>query len=491
MKLVPKLLATILVSVLALSLIPIAAVNLVSANVTGQAWTDSAQLTMQSQRFVADAWVTKDGEGATYEMWYSHIWPDVSLQELANRTAAPPAPPAPPSAAEQEEEEEVGEEPGVTLLPGDLVQDGEFMTEVTAEAEDAQSWVTVPEGTTGLTAEGEPLTFISVTEMEVPPPPPPDHTVVALTFTFGPEGATFDEEVAVTLTYSEAHLPVGLDENDLVIVVWDDLTGEWVELETVVDTVNNTVTTYVTHFSTFGVLAPSVPASFQISNLMVTPDEVEIGEEVTISVLVANTGDLSGTYTLQLKINDEVVEDKQVVLAGRGSVTASKTVSGEAGGVYAVTIGGLTGRFTVTVPPVVVPPEPADISTSDLSVTPVVAETGETITISVRVANRGGQEGTHLVELKIDGVVVETERVTLAAGASQTVTFATSQDNAAMYLVDIDDLSQSFTVERPEVVPAPGPNWPLIGGITGGVVLITTIAGILLWRRRGNPAGGA
>ncbi len=322
--------------------------------------------------------------------------------------------------------------------------------------------------------------------MEVPPPTPTDHSMVALTYTFGPEGATFDQPVGTTLTYSEADLPVGFDEEDIVIVVWDEVTGVWTELETVVDTVNNTVTTYVTHFSTFTVLAATAPASFQISRLTVMPDEVEINEDVTISVLVKNTGDLSGSYILELKINNEVAETKKIPLAGHGSVTVSFTISEDVDGIFAININGLTGRFTVTAPPVVVEPLPADIFTSNLSVTPSKVETGDTVTISVRVANRGGQEGTYLVQLKIDGVVVETKRVTLAANASQTVAFTTSENIGGIYLVDIDDLSASFTVEKPEIEEEEivGTNWALIGGIIGGVVVIAIVVGLLLWRRR-------
>ncbi|HUV43274.1 MAG TPA: CARDB domain-containing protein [Dehalococcoidales bacterium] len=436
--------------------------------------------------------------GGSYEMWFTEGINDLTVGKLADiylgsdlpigrATATPLAPPPPPPPPPDGEEEapECVEGPGVTCLSEDMVEDGLFLTEVTATTEDGQAWVTVPEGTTGLTAEGEPLTFISATEMEMPPPPPPDHSMVALTYTFGPEGATFDPPVGITLSYSEADLPAGFNEEDIVIVVWDEVTGEWIKLLTVVDTVNNTVTTYVTHFSTFAVVLATAPASFQTSNLTVMPDEVEIDEDVTISVLVENTGDLSGSYILELMINNEVAETKEISLAGHGNVTVSFTISKEADGTYAISINGLTGRFTVTAPPVIVPPKPADIFTSNLSVTPSRVEPGDTVTISVRVANRGGQEGTYLVELKIDGVVVETEMVKLAAGASQTVTFTTSEDMGGIYTVDIDDLSASFTVVKPEIEDDDvGTNWALIGGIIGGVVVIAIVVGILLWRRR-------
>ncbi|HEY91449.1 MAG TPA: hypothetical protein G4O07_06400 [Dehalococcoidia bacterium] len=117
--------------------------------------------------------------------------------------------------------------------------------------------------------------------------------------------------------------------------------------------------------------------------------------------------------------------------------------------------------------------------------TPTDVKIGETVTIRVQVANRGGEEGTYVVEIKIDGVVVETRQVTLDAEASQTLTFTTSEDSAGIYLVDIDDLSASFTVTKPVIEEEPsGTNWGLIGGIIGGVVVIAAIAVIVIMRRR-------
>jgi len=42
------------------------------------------------------------------------------------------------------------------------------------------------------------------------------------------------------------------------------------------------------------VVVEEAPAAFTVSNLTITPAKVDMGEEVTISVLVTNTGDLSG-----------------------------------------------------------------------------------------------------------------------------------------------------------------------------------------------------
>ena len=141
----------------------------------------------------------------------------------------------------------------------------------------------------------------------------------------------------------------------------------------------------------------------------------------------------------------------------------------------------------------------AAFASSDLSISPGEVEIGETVTISATVANTGTATGSYKVTLKIDGVVEETKEVTLKAGASKEVTFTTSKDAAGSYSVDVNGLSGSFTVKErpaPPVTPAPTPppppvapptpekpfNWPLVGGIIAGVVVVGL--GVFFWRRR-------
>jgi len=107
---------------------------------------------------------------------------------------------------------------------------------------------------------------------------------------------------------------------------------------------------------TFVVKPPPAPAAFATSVLSVTPAEVDIGGRVTISVLVANTGDLAGSYEVTLKINNVVVDTKDVTLAGGTSQTVTFTTSRDIAGSYTVNVDALSGTFVVKPPPV--PPKP-------------------------------------------------------------------------------------------------------------------------------------
>ncbi|MDD4876516.1 MAG: CARDB domain-containing protein, partial [Dehalococcoidales bacterium] len=90
-----------------------------------------------------------------------------------------------------------------------------------------------------------------------------------------------------------------------------------------------------------------VPAAFTISNLSITPAEVNVGENVTISVLVANTGDLSGSYEVTLEIDNVVVETKDVNIDSGASQKVTFTIDKNELGTYSVNVSGLSGSFTV------------------------------------------------------------------------------------------------------------------------------------------------
>ena len=82
---------------------------------------------------------------------------------------------------------------------------------------------------------------------------------------------------------------------------------------------------------------------------------------VTITVSVANTGGTEGTYTVVLKINGVKEAEKNVTIAAGKSQDVSFSVTKEQAGSYSVTVDGLSGSFTVTAPPAMVPPPPTKL----------------------------------------------------------------------------------------------------------------------------------
>jgi uncharacterized membrane protein len=86
---------------------------------------------------------------------------------------------------------------------------------------------------------------------------------------------------------------------------------------------------------------------FNVSNLSITPDEVEAGETVNISVLAANTGDIEGTLDLTLTVGGIPVTTRAITLDSGDSQNVTFTHSEEQAGDYIVDVNGQQSEFTV------------------------------------------------------------------------------------------------------------------------------------------------
>lgn len=94
-----------------------------------------------------------------------------------------------------------------------------------------------------------------------------------------------------------------------------------------------------------------VPAAFVVSDLIVTPTEVEVGDQVTVYVKVTNVGEAEGSHEVLLEVDGVVEETKIAVLAGRESYTMEFKVVKEDPGTHSIKVGELTSEFKVTQPP--------------------------------------------------------------------------------------------------------------------------------------------
>lgn len=92
-------------------------------------------------------------------------------------------------------------------------------------------------------------------------------------------------------------------------------------------------------------------ASFLVSGLSISPAEVTTGSSVTIAFLVTNNGELSGTYTLSLKVDGVEEGTEQVTLEGGASKKVIFTSTKNSVKTYSVVVDGLSGKFTVKEPP--------------------------------------------------------------------------------------------------------------------------------------------
>ncbi len=103
--------------------------------------------------------------------------------------------------------------------------------------------------------------------------------------------------------------------------------------------------------ATFTVEAAPEPAAFETSSLTVTLASVQAGEDVTVTVTVENTGEESGSYTVEVELDGTMIDSESVTLDGGASTTVTFTVSSETEGSHTVSVDDLSETFTVEAPP--------------------------------------------------------------------------------------------------------------------------------------------
>ena len=453
--------------------------NPVATTKVGSYGTDSLKLLVQGD--ILDGatitfYVNGHSTGQTAE-WHSGETTELPLSVTIREAAPTPPPPT-------IETNIFGIEGSFPISSTGIIQQ---TIEVTSA--DGKLTITIPKDTKALDKDGKPLSILTSAVEPSPPPPPKDAHIMGLAYDFGPDRATFDPPITLTFSYDPDALPEGVAEEDLVLAYYDEGAGEWVELDCTVDTVNNIITASVPHFTTFAIIGtitppappvPLAPAAFTMMNLSVTPAAVGPGETVTITVLVANTGGEAGSYQVNLVINDLVEATIEVTVRAGLSKEVTFGVTKEEVGSYTVTVNGLSGSFTVVALPVGPPPEPAAFSVSNLTIHPAEVQPKEAVTLTVSVANTGGWVGSYTIVLKINGVKEAEKRVTVAPSDTEAVAFSVTREEAGNYTVAVDGLSGSFTV----LLPAAGVNWPVVGGIIAGVIVVGLVIYFLVVRRR-------
>jgi hypothetical protein len=185
-------------------------------------------------------------------------------------------------------------------------------------------------------------------------------------------------------------------------------------------------------FSITSAAPPPKPAEFQLTNLIIDPQVTDQSTPVTISIKVTNVGETTGSYPVDLKINDAVKESKTVQLAGGETTTATFTVTEATKGTYAVVIGNLTGEFTVQ--------SPSTITMVDLFVKPYEAWAGEPVNITATATNQGTTTSSVSVKLTVDNDVVETRAVTLAGGQTVKIEFTANVTTEGIHAVKVNNL---------------------------------------------------
>ena len=97
------------------------------------------------------------------------------------------------------------------------------------------------------------------------------------------------------------------------------------------------------------------------------------------------------------------------------------------------------------------PPEPARFEVSDLTITPTHSIVGRPVSITFQITNSGGTQGSHTVDLSINGVAETGAQVTLAPGVGKMGKYTVTIDKPGTYHVEVGELTGEFSLSLPSI----------------------------------------
>ena len=384
-----------------------------------------------------------------------------------------------------------------TNISASATEDGVLWEDVTALSTDTKLELLIPEGTKAVNANGYPLHSITIVNINDQNTPPTGFSFVGRRFDLLPEGTTFDPPVNFTVHYEDSEIPEGVSEEDLRIHYWNKDLQIWEAIECTVDPETNTITANLSHFSEYAVLAGNEQASFSSSPLEITstPDETDT---VTITTIITNQGDLTGTTSLTLYIDEEATQTKMATLAGGKSAEISFTFT-SAPGIHIARIGDHQTEFTIDKTSVELekPLSPANITVSSIGVSSQQVTPDETVTVMTTLVNSGEQDGVYTVVLKLNDEEERHSEIAVPALSEKKVSFAVLREKIGTYEVECGGRLCQFSVIAPVAVTEPtnedsnpstadkkaSNQWYVVGVAIGGVMIIG-LTTILIIRRK-------
>lgn len=91
----------------------------------------------------------------------------------------------------------------------------------------------------------------------------------------------------------------------------------------------------------------------------------------------------------------------------------------------------------------------AEFEVRPLTITPGQIVAGESFTASTEITNVGGAEGTYVATLTMDGNITDTKEVTVAAGATEIVSFTCDVETPGTHSLELNGLSTTVTALKP------------------------------------------
>ncbi len=219
-----------------------------------------------------------------------------------------------------------------------------------------------------------------------------------------------------------------------------------------------------------------------------TAAPVVAGDSLTVRARIENRGAAAAATNLTLAVDGKEVSRQQVTLPGGGSRVVTLGWDTETADVGDRTIVVSAGEGSASTGVSVTEPGSAAFEVR-IESTAGGAGADEPLAVTATVTNTGDDRGTQAVDLIVDGVVRDTERVTLDPGRSRELTFSWEDGDGgdASVRVSSEDAAASRTVTATEESGPPLSAPMLAGVVLGGLLLV--VIGVAVLRRRRQPSG--
>ena len=132
---------------------------------------------------------------------------------------------------------------------------GALESKVQFSSADGRISLSLDKGATALDKDGKALQTVCAAIAPSPPPPSENAYIIGSAYKLDPQGAEFYPWLKLTLSYESDKLPEGVTDNELYVACYSS--GEWYKPRyKQVDAEAHSITTQVSHFSTFAILGP-------------------------------------------------------------------------------------------------------------------------------------------------------------------------------------------------------------------------------------------
>ena len=186
-------------------------------------------------------------------------------------------------------------------------------------------------------------------------------------------------------------------------------------------------------------------AEFTVDSFEV-PAAVVSGEDVAVGVALANDGGAAGEQELIVLVDGEPAASTTVTLDAGAQEAVTITVTGLAPGTYELGLADWEGLSDLVW--VMAPPE-FEIEALSVSPSPMDLNESAEATVLVTVSNIGEAQGSHDLQLLLDGEVVAERSVDLLdGGAMAEQSFTVTVDDPGSHEVSVDDVTVDFDVYR-------------------------------------------